>query len=107
MNNDWYKFDFVTNNPNKKECISDFKRIIDKLFQDPMFYNDIMIFSPKEENVKFTTIWIIPPKTANIPMIEKKLILCGATKCPQPDIDEVSVFQGEEQNIHYFFSNEE
>ena len=103
MNNNWYKLNFVTDDLEKKKCVNDFKQIIDKLFQDPMFCNDIMIFSPIEENTKLITIWIIPPKTANIPMIEKILLMCGAEECPQPNIDQVSVFQGEEKNIQDFF----
>jgi len=103
MNNEWYMLEFVPNDSKKKKYVSDFKKIIDKLFNDKMFFNDVMIFSPRDEATKITT-WIIPPKTANIPMIENVLIMCGATKCSQPNIDEVSVFQGEEKNIHDFFS---
>ena len=104
MNNDWYRLDLSITDNDKQKNIDDLKRIINELFTNPDFCNEVMIFSPKKEGLKFSPVWFIPPKTINL-MLEKTLILCGAEKCAQPEIDKVSVSIGEEQNIHDFFSN--
>ncbi len=103
MNKNWYKlecthFEYVTN-----KIIKDLEKIIDKLFDDPRFWNDVMVFSPRNIN-KLKIVWIFPPKTVNLG-IEKALKMCGAKTIPQPDINDVSVHFGDESNIDYFFSD--
>jgi len=38
-------------------------------------------------------------------MLEKALILCGAEKCPQPDINDIIVYIGNNKKKHHFFSD--
>jgi integrase len=104
MKKDWYRLEFNSLEYVKNEKIKVLEKIISTLFQDPRFWDDVMILTPKDVDFREAMVWIFPPKTVNL-MLEKLLINCGAEKCSQPNIDEVSVYIGNHQNIHDFFSN--
>jgi len=106
MNNDWYQLDISIVVREKKQHIDILKKRINMLFTNPASWDEVMVFSPKKEGVRFSPIWIISPKTVVL-LPKETLILSGAEKCPKPSIDEVSVTIGEEQNIHYHLPNNE
>ena len=105
MEKNWYSLDISTTNREKQKHVNDLKRRINTLFTNPNSWDEIMIFSPKKEGIKFSPIWIIPPKTVAL-LPKETLTFSGAEKCHEPDINEVSITIGEEQNIHYFFDNQ-
>ena len=105
MKNDWYRLELDSVEYVKNKNIKELEKIIAALFQDPKFWDDVMIFMPKDIDISESIVWIFPPKTVNL-LLEKILILCGAKKCLQPNIDDVSVYRGNAQDIHAFFSDE-
>ena len=100
MKNIWYRLEFTL----KNKTIIDLEKIIEKLFDNPRFWNDVMVFRPKKPDFR-NTVWIFPPRTVNL-MLEKALKLCGAVECPQPKIDDIAVDKGNELDIHSFFMDE-
>ena len=103
MENSWYKLKYTPIEYVNNQDLKDLIKIIKLLSDNVSFSERVMVFIPLYMDIQNTTLFF-PPKTVNL-MLEKALILCGAEKCPQPDINDIIVYIGNNKKKHHFFSD--